>query len=117
MPSNPPPPLLLGAAVTVKVALLAVDVPTELEQVKLNVSVPAAFGVIVWLPLVASVPLQLPDAEQLVAFIEDHVRVVEPPTSMDVAAKVSVGAAGGALTAKVTELTGDAPIALAQLNE
>ncbi len=94
MPSSPPPPLLPGAAVTVKVALPAVDVPTELAQVKLNVSVPAAVGVIVRLPLAASVPLQFPDAVQLVALIEDHVRVVEPPTASEAAASDNVGGPG-----------------------
>ncbi len=78
----------------VKVAVLAVDVPTELEQVKLKVSVPAAVGVIVWLPLVAWVPLQLPDAVQLVAMIDDHVRVVELPTVTEVAASDKVGGPG-----------------------
>jgi hypothetical protein len=117
MPSSAPPPPLLGAAVTVKVALLAADEPTELEQLKLNVSVPAAEGVIVRLPLDASVPLQFPDAVQLVALIDDQEIVVELPTAIDVAAKVSVGAAGGAFTVNVTEFSGDGPIALAQVIE
>jgi hypothetical protein len=45
-------------------------------------------------PLVASVPPQLPEAVQLVASMDDQVRVVELPTATDFAASVSVGAAG-----------------------
>jgi hypothetical protein len=45
-------------------------------------------------PLVASVPVQLPLAVQLVALTDDQEIVVELPTATDVAASVSVGAAG-----------------------
>jgi len=37
--------------------------------------------VITWLPLVGFAPVQLPDATQLVASVDDHVRVVVPPLS------------------------------------
>ena len=43
------------------------------------------------LPLGASVPLQLPEAAQLVASIADHASVVEAPRAIDVAPSVSVG--------------------------
>lgn len=57
---------------------------------------PAAVGVSVALPLVACVPLQLPDAVQLVASIDDQVSVVELPRGMDVAASTSVGTTNAA---------------------
>jgi hypothetical protein len=40
------------------------------------------------------VPLQLPEAVQLVAFVDDQVIFVELPITIEVAASVSVGAAG-----------------------
>ena len=43
------------------------------------------------LPLDGSVPLQLPEATQLVASIEDQASVVEAPRAIDVAPNVSVG--------------------------
>ncbi len=55
---------------------------------------PAA-GVMVWLPLVAWLPLQLPDAVQLVVLTEDQVSVVELPAVRDVAPTDTLGAAGG----------------------
>jgi hypothetical protein len=83
------------------------------------VSEPAAVGVIVWVPLLARVPVQLPDAVQLVAPVEDQVIVVEFPTVIEVAAKVSVGAAGagGAVTAKTTETAVVVPSTLLQTRE
>jgi hypothetical protein len=106
----------VGAAgrgsVAVRVTVLAPDVPTELEQVKLNVSAPAEVGVIVWLPLVGSVPVQFPDAMQLEASLDDHVRVVELPTVTVVWANASVGAEGATPTARVTELAACSPIPL-----
>ncbi len=78
---------------------------------------PAALGFRVWVPLVASVPLQLPDAVQAVALVEDQVRVVEAPAAMDVAAKVSVGGAGGAATVKLDVLAADVPNALVHVSE
>ncbi len=68
-------------------------------------------------PLVATFPVQLPDAVQLVAFTDDQESVLALPTVIDGADKVSVGATGGASTASVTALTGEAPIALAQVSE
>ena len=51
-------------------------------------------GAMVFVPLVASVPLQLPEAVQLVALTADQVIVVELPTTTDGAASASVGAPG-----------------------
>ncbi len=56
---------------------------------------PAADGVTVWEPLVASVPDQLPDAVQFVAFTDDQVIVVELPAVTEDAASDTVGAPGG----------------------
>jgi hypothetical protein len=58
------------------------------------------------LPLVASVPLQLPDAVQLVAPTEDHAMVVDLPTATDEDARVKFGFAGAVpeVTLSVTEL-------------
>lgn len=81
-------------AVAVKVTLAAADGPPRLLHVRLYVSGPTAEGVIVSLPLAANVPLQAPDAVQLVAFVEDQAIVVELPTATEGAPSVSVGAAG-----------------------
>jgi hypothetical protein len=68
------------------------------------------------LPLVASVPLQLPDAVQLVALTEDQVIVVELPEAMELAANVRAGATGGATAVTVTELFAEVPLALIQVS-
>ena len=107
----------LAAAVTAKFTEVGCDDPTVFAHDSVYVLVPAAAGVRFCVPLVAIVPLQLPDPVQLVAFTEDQVMVVELPTVTDVAANVRVGAAGGALTAKVTVLGVDVPMALAQVSE
>jgi hypothetical protein len=56
-------------------------------------TVVAVNGPILWLPLVARVPLQPPDAVQDSAFVELHVNVELPPTATatGVAARVTVG--------------------------
>src|SRR5271163_1267763 len=76
----PPPPPVLGFATTVRLAELAADEPAAFEHFNVYASVAAAAGVSVCEPLVASAPLQLPDAVQPVASAEDQVIVVEPPT-------------------------------------
>lgn len=63
---------------------------------------PALLGVSVCVPLVASVPLQLPDAVQLLALVEAQVMVVELPAWMELEASVSVGAEGAACTSSAT---------------
>ena len=57
---SPPPPLpeLAPGATVVKVTLLAVDEPPAFAQVSEYVVAPAAAGVSVFVPLVASVPVQ-----------------------------------------------------------
>jgi hypothetical protein len=73
----------------------------------------------VLLPDVACVPVQPPEAEQLVAFVELHCKVVCPPltTLVGLALKVSVGAGagvgvgvGGAVTVTATDLLTDPPV-------
>ena len=51
---------------------------------------------IVWLPEVAFAPNHAPEAEQLVALLDDQVSVVEPPLVTDdgFAVRLSVGALG-----------------------
>jgi len=57
-----------------------------------------------WLPLVALLPLQPPEAVQLVALVELQLRVEEPPltTEVGLAVIVTVGGAGGVPTETVT---------------
>lgn len=58
------------------------------------------------MPEVALVPVQLPDAVQLVVSVPDQVRVLEPPlaTVAGLTLKVTVGVvAGGAATVTVTD--------------
>jgi len=86
----------LGAAggvpeVAVRVTDPAADVPNALVQVNVYVVAPAAAGVSVWVPLVVCAPLQLPDAVQPVASIDDQVSVAEPPRGMDGADNVRIG--------------------------
>jgi hypothetical protein len=96
-PPPPCPPLdAAAAAATVTLALADGDVPVALTQLNVYVNVPAALPVTVIVPLVACVPLQLPDATQLVALAELHVKVVEAPTRIDVLAAFKVGAGGAA---------------------
>jgi len=70
------------------------------------------------MPLAASVPLQLPEALQLAALADVQLIVVELPTATDVAARVSMGAAGtpGVVTIKVAVLAVDAPAEFAQVS-
>ena len=86
---------------TVKVAE-PLALPPAPEQVNVYVSVPAAVGVSVAVPLVGSVPLHAPLAVQAVALVEDQVSVALPPSVMVAGstARVTVGA-GAALTVKV----------------
>jgi hypothetical protein len=74
-------------------------------QTSVYVSVPVAVGVTVWLPLVASVPLQLPEAVQLVAFVETQVKVAVLPTTIEVAEadREAVGVATTRLTVVAAE--------------
>ncbi len=58
-------------------------------------------------PVAPSVPLQLPDAIQLVAYCDDHVIVVELPAGIADSPKVTIGAGGTTPTLKPTELPGE----------
>jgi hypothetical protein len=68
-------------------------------QVKVNVVV-ALSAPVVCVPLVALAPLQLPEAVQLVASVEFHVSVEEPPleTVAGLAVNVTVGAGATTVT-------------------
>ena len=76
-------------------------------------------GVSTWLPLVAFAPLQLPEAVQPVASLEDQLSVAELPTTIEFADSDSVGAAGtaGAATLSVTVAAVDGPTELVQVKE
>ena len=90
----------LDATVTVAVRLALPPAPAQVS-VKLVV---AASAPVDWLPLVAFVPLQPPDAVQLVAFVEDQAREPLPPlaTLVGLAVIVTIGAGVGELLATVT---------------
>lgn len=64
----------------------------------------ALSGPVLVVPLVANGPVQAPEAEQLVALVEDQVRVAAPPgaTLLGVAVSATVGAGGG-VTVTVTD--------------
>ncbi len=106
-----------AAAVTVKLTSAAGESPAALLQTKEYRYPPGVVGESVCVPLAPKDPDHCPDAVQLVAFTEDQLIVVELPTTIEVAAKVSVGAAGGASTVNVTEFAGDCPTAFAQVIE
>ncbi len=93
-PIAPPPPPPLGGSVTIRDAETGVEEPDALAHVRVYVSVPAAAGVTVWLPLLASDPLQLPEAVQPVVLTEDQAIVVELPAAIELAPSVKVGALG-----------------------
>lgn len=99
-PPPPPPPPEAGAATETLadwVAVSQVKVKLAAEPMELMVSEPVS-------PLV---PLQPPDAVQVLALVEDQVRTVEPPEVMEVGlaemVAVAVGVAGGAVTAMVMD--------------
>ena len=55
------------------------------------------------MPLVASLPLQPPEAAQEVAFVDDHVRVDAAPLLTVVGFPVSVTVGTGVVTVTVTD--------------
>ena len=63
---------------------------------------PTVVGVTDWVPLTASVPLQLPEAVHDVAVGSDQVMDVALPAATDAAAAVTVGAPGGSNAVTVT---------------
>lgn len=66
--------VIASTAFTVNPAEPFPDPPAP-EHVSVYVSVAAALGVTLWVPLVASAPLQAPLATHDVAFVEDQVNV------------------------------------------
>ena len=104
-PIAPPPPLLPpeppAAAATVKAAV-PLAVPPAPVQARAKLAVPAALGLTLKVPLVASAPLHAPLAVQEVAFVEDQVTVAPWPTVIEVGdtAIVTVGRGGAAVTVK-----------------
>jgi hypothetical protein len=97
---------------------VAAEVPPRLLQARLKVSTPTAAGVIAIDPLTARVPLQLPEAVQLVAFTETQVSVVDLPTWTEAAANFKVGAAGAVpeVAVRFTLLIAEVPNALLQVS-
>jgi len=94
----------VGAGTTVTVAVAALLVPPAPVHVN-EYDVVAVTAPVLWLPPVASAPLQPPEAVQEVALVELHVSVDAPPLTMDVGFAVSatVGA-GTTLTVAVATL-------------
>ena len=108
----------VNSGVAVRLTELGADAPPRLLQINVKVSVPATVGVTVWLPLVATVPLQAPDAAQLVAFSEDQASVLECPTATELAVSDRLGGAGGVpeVAMSVADPAADAPRPLVQVN-
>ncbi len=105
-----------GGGVTVNETVEDGEFPNALLQTKINVWVVSELAVNCSEPLVGSVPLQpLPDAVQLVAKLDDQVKVVEPPSATVVDDSASAGAAGGDPTFKTTEDVPVAPVAFVQV--
>src|SRR4051812_18524356 len=77
--------VLVAATVTVADALALPPAPVQ-ARVKLVLAVSAPVD---WLPEVALVPDQPPEAVQLVAFVEDQISVEAPPLVTDVGSAAS----------------------------
>lgn len=99
----------VGAAPIVTVAVFAVDPPAP-SQVSVY-AVVTVNALVTSLPLVAFVPLQPPDAVQLVAFVDVHVRVDVSPDAMlpGDAVSVTVGA-GATVTVALCDVEPPAPV-------
>lgn len=103
-PPPPPPPLGAGAGAGAATATLVdwvavsqVKVKLAAEPMELMVSVPVS-------PLA---PLHPPDAEQVLAFVEDQVRTVEPPVVIEVGLAVMVAVGLGIAEGTVTIIVRD----------
>jgi hypothetical protein len=93
-----------GVPGTVTVAVAILLVPPAPVHVNEN-DVVAVSAPVLWLPPVASAPLQPPEAMQEVALVELHVSVDAPPLTMDVGFAVSaIIGAGTTLTVAVAIL-------------
>lgn len=88
--------IAVGKGFTVTLALAGTLVPPGPEQVITKLASPLN-APLLWLPLVASVPLQAPDAVQEVAWAELHDSVDSPPVTMTSGLAVSC-TIGSALT-------------------
>ena len=75
-------------------------------------SVPAAVGVTISVPLVACVPIHAPAAEHAVALVEDQVSVAVFPSTTEVGATAKVTVGAGAVTVTLTAVDVDALFAL-----
>jgi hypothetical protein len=108
---------IVTSGVTVNVTDDAAEGPPLLVQISVKVSVPTAVGVMVCVPVAASVPDQLPEAPQLVA-LDDQESVVDAPTAIEVEARLSAGAAGAVpeVANSTAELDAEVPEALAQVS-
>ena len=108
----------VNAGVAARVTEVGADGPPRLLQLNVKVWMPIAVGVMAWLPLVASFPLQLPEAAQLVALTEDHTSVVACPTATEFNASDKLGAAGGVpkVAMSVADPAAEVPNALVQVN-
>jgi hypothetical protein len=84
--------MAIGGGISVTVAVDAAEAPPPPVQT-IEKFVVAVIGPVFWVPLVASAPLQPPDAVHESAFAEFHVNVELPPTATatGVAARVAVG--------------------------
>jgi hypothetical protein len=91
----------VGAAPATAMVVDAVLDPPDPLHARLY-AVLAVSAAVVKLPLVARVPVQPPDAVQLVALVDDHVSFDVPPEDTDAGAAVSVTAGGVVAGADVT---------------
>jgi len=82
----------VGTGTTVTVVVTAGLVPPAPVQVSVKLVVAAVSVPVLFVPLVANVPVQAPEAVQAVALVELHVNVVAPPLAMLVADAVNVAA-------------------------
>ena len=71
---------------------------------------------VLWLPLIALVPLHPPEAVHEVALVELHVRVEAPPLATDVGLAASVTVAAGTMVtvAVATLLAPPAPVQVSE---
>lgn len=92
---------------------LAASLPVTLLQV--SVKVPVNEGETTDVPDVARVPLQLPEAVQLLALVLDQVSVDDSPSSIDVGAAVNVTVGAGGLTVTVV-VAAPLPVRFEQVN-
>jgi hypothetical protein len=105
----------VGAGTTVTVAVTTLLVPPVPVHAKEYDAVDVS-GPVLCVPLVALVPLQLPDAVQEVAFVELQVRVDAPPlaTEAGFAVNVTVGAGTTVTVAVETLLVPPAPVQVSE---